>query len=585
MIINVFEKVLSPEALERLKDAEREESEYNILEIGNKTPEELTDNDWVLLKKWEKANDERKKILINARLLYMKTRTREQLFEDLKDILKNIGLDDFNNAQIEYERLLKEEKENQIIKLNRELGVEDLIVKGTGKKPQSDKLSLVAFVYSACRTVLNLLNDDDFGKACNIIAKKVISMQRDIKRLQAASEGAQPGETAIRPRGYNLFSDLVSERIFDDLQTRDLNTMAPNEYYDPIHINKAQKIDSLVTIDFEEIAEEGEGIIKIPKLNRIDKCIYEAICSLYIAGNRIMSLNMIYKAVTGKPPTDHTPAPLWFVNAVREALVKFRGTFKCTLIENGEKVKSYDESLLIYVHCSEVINNKDMEDPKLNGQTIREGIVLPKDKTFMPVLLKWAGDGKGRGKVIKLDITIHDIPGLRYDERSLLIERYLLGEICKKKETWTKNAREAKKKGQDAAELPPRERSIRFDTMYKVLDLGDFNRVINPELSPKEQQKLDISRGKEKAEIRSIAERCLSYWKEKQFIADYSYTKDKPEGKGGRPEIRGVEVFFCPKGTGNQLEKSSPEKSLTEKKSKTRSNTPGTRRKSSKTQL
>lgn len=303
---------------------------------------------------------------------------------------------------------------------------------------------------------------------------------------------------ATRPTDYVTTVDRVSRLIFGNIKSSN-GLIKPIDAADSatfgVALNRAGTIKARVAIDYKDLLQSGE-IAQIPKLNEKDYNVHDAIITLLNAGNRTMTYDMIYRAMTGKV-SGKIEIPDSARQAIDEALSKFRGTLKLKYEyknDQGELVTRYfDEPLVSYVRVKEVT---------VNGKIIAAAIRLSDDTKFDPPLLKWA---KLNGNEIDTrDITLLDVPKLNNGDESFTIKMCLYRRII-----GMRNAFDRIKKGR--SELDENERTIRYDYVYEALGLEEPDK-------------------RKRTLVKDKIDRCLQYWTEKGLIAGYEHKKDKAAG-------------------------------------------------------
>ena len=306
-----------------------------------------------------------------------------------------------------------------------------------------------------------------------------------------------------RPKDYITTVDRPTQKLFNNALTKPIDADAEALY--DVRLDRKGKVFVRAAIDYSEILSKGT-LLKIPELNQRDYNVHDAIITQLCAGNRAMSYDMIYRAMTGKV-TGKITVPDDARRIIDEALDKFRGTFKLeyTYIEDGkEMVESYDEPLVTF--------RRLVKKEKINGKVINGGIALSDDTKLDPPLLKWA---RFNGNEIDTrDITLLDVPGLNNGDESFTIKMSLYRRVISMRNSFERKYHSKK-------ELPNNLRSIRYDYIYSMIGLEDPD---------KNKRRL----------VKDKIDRCMSYWKSKGLIADYRHKKDKNAGNA----YYAVEVSF-----------------------------------------
>lgn len=320
------------------------------------------------------------------------------------------------------------------------------------------------------------------------------------------------GILATRPSKYVTTVDRTTKMIFKNELTL-CNIEDDSDELFPLRLDRKGNVHAGVVIDYRALLDEKreDRLLSLPELNQDDLSVHDAIITQLNAGNRAMSYDMLYRAMTGKV-TGKITVPDDALKKIDAALDKFRGRFRLEYVytdEDGkEKVLSYDEPLVTFRRLT--------QKEKINGKVVAGGIILPDDTKFDPPLLKWA---RFNGNEIDTrDITLLDVPKINNGDESFKIKMYLYRKIGALRN-------EFERKYHSRKELPSNRRSIRYDTMYDELGI---------DVSNKDKRKL----------LKKKVDTCMSYWKERGFVLDYQHKRDKSAGNTFYAvEIRFLEPF------------------------------------------
>lgn len=311
---------------------------------------------------------------------------------------------------------------------------------------------------------------------------------------------------ATRPTEYVTTVDRISKKLFEGKLVKPFEIEDPQALF-PVRLDRKGKVIARVAIDYKDLLSKG-NIIKLPELTERDYNVHDAIITLISAGNRTMSYDMIYRAMTGimdskiRVPDDAK-------DAIDDALDKFKGKFILEYEhedQDGKTVRDYyNEPLVSFQQVTR----------KINGKLVEGAIIIPDDTKFDPPLLRWA---RSNGNEIDTrDITLLNVPRLYNGEESLTIKMCLYRRIIT-----MRNVFERIKKSR--SELAVNERTIRYDYVYEALGL-------------KEPDK------RKRTLIKDKIDRILKYWTERGFISGYEHKRDKSAGN----QYCAVTVSFMPK--------------------------------------
>lgn len=314
---------------------------------------------------------------------------------------------------------------------------------------------------------------------------------------------------AVRPKDYLTTVDRITKQIFSNELIRPTDA-DPEAFYD-VRLDDKGKVFARVAIDYKELLGKGT-LLALPELNEKDYNVHDAILTLINAGNRVMSYDMIYRAMTGKVSGKIT-VPDEARKTIDEALEKFRGTFQLEYEftnKDGETVvRSYDEPLVTFQRIKDRL--------KINGKIIAGGIRLSDDTKLDPPLLRWARENGN--EIDTRDITLLDVPRLNNGDESFTLKMCLYRRLISMRNTF-----ERKKGGK--YELADKNRTIRYDYVYAALGLNAD----------------DLTKDK-RHDIKDKIDRCMKYWASKGLISGYEHKKDKSAGN----QYYAVMVSFMPK--------------------------------------
>ncbi len=256
-----------------------------------------------------------------------------------------------------------------------------------------------------------------------------------------------------------------------------------------------------------------------------DRCVYSAVVSLYVAGNRVVTCDMIWRAMTGKTEQEQaTPAQQAAVTKSLDKMRFMRAVIDCSqefkmrrisLDGNNLNGGGYDDNLL---HLSITWVKT------ATGKVIRAYEILS-----APVLYKYSAAVKQLQTVdIKLlDVKKLDSKGkptthsLEYTERRVVIKGYLLRRIEGMKGNNSLNSHCIALRDYDKGGQP-------HEGLYSIAG--------SPELSqPMPEDMTDVEKNRRKDNARNIrndAEAMLKYWTATGYIKGYSIYKDKGVSAG-----------------------------------------------------
>lgn len=305
-------------------------------------------------------------------------------------------------------------------------------------------------------------------------------------------ETTEERHTTATPKKYVTTVDRISKKAFKGGLVRPLDADS-SDLWDvrlESHRSKSEVI-ARVAIDYKKIME-SENISDLPKLTDDDYDVHDAIISELNAGNYVFTKTMLYRVMTGKMKVKDLEIPADADRVIEDALLKFKGTMQLEYSgedKDGNIIEiKLDEPLVTYIRGKGYLNGKYMEDL----------IILPRDDRFAPPLYKWAQFN--RNEIDTRDVTLLDVKGLNNGRESRVIKMCLYRRLISMRNSFERKYHSKK-------ELPNNQRSIRYDFIYSALSLEDPD---------KNKRRL----------VKSKIDRCMSYWKDKGFIADYLHKRD-----------------------------------------------------------
>lgn len=323
---------------------------------------------------------------------------------------------------------------------------------------------------------------------------------------------------AVRPKNYVTTVDRLTKKIFSNEITL-AKDEDPNSLCE-VRLDDKGNVFVYSALNYQELLSNGE-IQKIPKMTDWDYGVHDAIATLISSGNRVMSYDMMYRAMTGKI-TGKVTVTDEIRKDIDAALDKFRGTFRAEYDyanEDGETItRTYDEPLVTFQRITDRV--------KVNGKIITGGIRLPDDTKYDPPLLKWARENGN--EIDTRDITLLDVPKLNNGDESYVIKMCLYRRIIS-----MRNEFERKKGGK--YELTDNRRTIRYDYVYAAL---------HEEFQDQEGKSIyqDPDTNKRRL-LKDKIDRCMKYWTNKGLITGYKHKRDKSSGNA----YYAVMVSFMPK--------------------------------------
>ena len=309
----------------------------------------------------------------------------------------------------------------------------------------------------------------------------------------------------VRPKDYVTTVDKLSLSVFNNKVTKPLDAEGTALWNVTLSAKKSKtKTKVQVALDYRDLVEKGV-LRELPEVTPEDWDVHDAILTMLFANNFTFSKKMIYRAMTGKMSgtikiTDEADTK------IEKALLHFKGMLD---IEYVSVDKDGNEAKII-MHEPMVTYNRG--EGYINGKYIDDVITIPRDERFLPPLYKWAI--QNNNEIDTRDITLLDVPRLNNGKESSTIKMCLYRRLIRMRNIFER------KKG-SKFELKDNQGTIRYDYVYEALGLTD------PDANKRRLVKDKI-------------DRCMKYWKDKGFIADYEHKRDKKNGNN----FYAVRVYF-----------------------------------------
>ena len=237
-----------------------------------------------------------------------------------------------------------------------------------------------------------------------------------------------------------------------------------------------KKVSTMVSVDFDELRANGKVTISGRKeLSPYDNIIYDAVGTLYAAGNEYITPRMILQLISGNRSKGANKTQ---IDAVENSLKKMAFTY--LQIDATEEHKAFGYDLFIY---SGVLLPGEFVQAQINGSAA-SCLHLFRE----PPLRTYA---RQKGHIASVDIKLLDTPNVSNTEETIILKGYLLRQI------------NAIKKGKIS-------NTMRYDTVYEHLQLSDPSR-------------------KQKHRVRTKIKDILNEWKAQKFIEKYEETQKNRE--------------------------------------------------------
>ena len=335
--------------------------------------------------------------------------------------------------------------------------------------------------------VLQKAAPDAYQEACAFIESCIAGKKSmfDAVATKAQKEKAIPkvNTKTRRPDTFLTPTDRVSNLAFNYEVSKD-NTIFYGGKQVPVAIEKKgsrKKIDTLVSIDFDEMEAQGVEITGSKQLTTFDREVHDAVVTLNVEGeNEYITPQMIYQTMTGNPEARLVNRQAELISESTTKMM-YSGLF----IDASQEAAAYGfDSFKYKGHLLPA----EKITASINGTVVECLHILR-----TPPLYDYANRKKQVGRV---SIKLLNTPISKTEETATL-QGYLLRRIMTIKNP---NNRQSP--------------NIVYDTIYKQLEI---------------EAPTDGALRKKKADVRKKIKTILDYWKKEKFIKDYSENKKGQE--------------------------------------------------------
>lgn len=243
---------------------------------------------------------------------------------------------------------------------------------------------------------------------------------------------------------------------------------------------KKSPVYTLISIDIEEMKNQGVTIQGRRELRPYDQEVHDAITSQYVeGGNEYITDSMIFDTISGKEGATLNPKQR---EAISNAITKLM--FSHVKIDASEEAKKFGLEKFVY---DGYLLPAERVTVSLNG-TITECIHLFRT----PPLYDYA---EKRKQIGRMSVKLLNSP-VNKNEETIALQGYLYRRILSMK---------------GSSKLSP---TIKYDTVYKQLEITASS---------------DGALRKKKLKVRETVKKILDYWKKEGFILGYVENAHKSE--------------------------------------------------------
>lgn len=314
--------------------------------------------------------------------------------------------------------------------------------------------------------------------------------------------------TVIRPKDFVHTLGRLTDKVFSNELTLQEGQKGKKKR---VTLDKKRTISIFASVNYDKVLEDLGSKAKVPELTEDDRQVLDGIITNLVAGNNIMTYDMIYRGFSGKIDNGDIYIPDEIYQMIDTALDHFRGVL---MIDNSPEVEAkgqkidkiiFDEPILHFSRLRKAtINGKDIDGEKI-------GLIVVYD---YPSLFKFA---QANGNEIDTrDIKLLDVPKVNNTPENLKLKRYLYNRVISMRNNYERKVLQGHKQ-------MTLSRKILFSSVFEYIEASGSDR-------------------KRKYKIVQKIESILNYWKDFGLIEGYTKTK-----KNGSNEVDGIEINFVKK--------------------------------------
>ena len=297
--------------------------------------------------------------------------------------------------------------------------------------------------------------------------------------ITAENLKANASVTVARPQKYTTTVDKLTQLFF----TNELTTSKKNLVYPVPLSRKSNIINVYASINYDSLPELKTSV----KLNDNSYWVHDGIITNWLAGNRTMTIDMIYRGMTGK-----VDGNICVSDDIRQLILDNLKLFRGEVTIDNKPDTLINPDTPHFVHKEPLIMYKwDMVE--LYGNKV-EAITIPADAE--PVLLQWA---KLNGNELDTrDINLLNVKGLNNGTESSSIKMYLYRRIIAMRHAFDEATAQHKPMKMS--------RDIKLDKLY-------------------EKAGIEAPTPKKASVTKDKIEKCLDHWVDGGLITGYTFNK------------------------------------------------------------
>ncbi len=318
--------------------------------------------------------------------------------------------------------------------------------------------------------------------------------------------------TVIRPKDFVHTLGRLTDKVFSNELTLQEGQKGKKKR---VTLDKKRTISIFASVNYDKVLEDLGSKAKVPELTEEDRQVLDGIITNLVAGNNIMTYDMIYRGFSGKIDNGDIYIPDEIYQMIDTALDHFRGVL---MIDNSPEVEAKGQKIDKIIFDEPILHFSRLRKGKINGKDIdgeKIGLIVVYD---YPSLFKFA---QANGNEIDTrDIKLLDVPKVNNTPENLKLKRYLYNRVISMRNNYERKVLQGHKQ-------MTLSRKILFSSVFEYLG------ITIDKSNAGRQRKIKITQ-----KIESI----LNYWTDFGLIEGYTKTK-----KNGSNEVDGLEINFVKK--------------------------------------
>lgn len=261
--------------------------------------------------------------------------------------------------------------------------------------------------------ILEITFPDLLGKLPECVKNVYDYLMEQKKQLKMQKKTTFLNEIAVKPKKIKYPNDKLYKKIFEE-------GIIDGKAYDVYFTKKHAEEDTLCySLSYEEI--EQDEFIKLSSgsnLTIFEKCIHDAICTMFEYDNKYITDGQIYNLITGCTGKQPSQKQLEQIRNAMEHLNAVRVDVNAEL-EHDKCYKSADKSKFKF--SSRIIQYESVEVTVSNKKTVTAYHILTE-----PCLFSYA---KAKNQIGSYDPKLLQVPDITNTPENIILKNYIIKRI------------------------------------------------------------------------------------------------------------------------------------------------------------